>query len=681
MGEINLSLRGLLGKRKALDYVDKIIYPKLEELVESGKISGPELRKIRDLVRQRGVEVLEPQIRCLDEITINTVEQDAYLIEAALPITQNAEIRNIIKKSSKKEDFKKAVNVQKKLYKNLQGTQFEGIVPSPQFVNKRQRIMVTPYIEGTTLKEALDTASQEQKEQLLKSAIDDYAAFFSHINREEVSKKLNFPGDMQDFYLFFHDNNLDIDPLSPLFSLFRENIADELNEAGKYNIHGDWHPKNVLTNSRCVYLDWANAASNGFPEFDIGKLLTKSDINEALEEKLARYASQKLFENPEDREASARRFAKNQITQELLAVKRYLGRADGKQEDVRKKLEGMANVWHNSALRRIRKAVDEGMLSGAFLEEVVKTAPEAVSEVPDEGFKILKSKYNPNALMSQEAMHPATPLVDLIEEDSEESLKGIGKEISRRRFLQVGKDAAVPLAAAAAMGGSLLIKSEIEKMRESEEVLRDMQAGHLSNYNNHFKSIYSKAMADIITGKTKSSFEAGDPIVIQTAEENGLEPSLLIRIMNVNKVYAGLRTTLSKDNAPTVNILDPVSSKIYEEIDAEENLRKGTARLKQLLGKHDGSVEKALIDFYTPKMEFTTYGPLNEEAFLVTQEARKLAYNALTGVRYFDGMKMAGIVKPPEGFPTYQDIVSGDEGKSIKDIMEKLPGIGPLNIP
>lgn len=677
MGEINLSLRGLLGKRKSLDFVSKIIYPKLEDLVKTGEISSHELRKIRDLVQQRGIEVLEPQVRCLDEVTLNTIEQDSYLIEASLPLTQNAEVRNIIKRASKKEDFKTAVKVQKQLYKFLQGTEFEGTVPFPDFVNKRQRIMVTPYVEGSTLKEILDVSLPEQKEDALKKAIEDYAGFFSHLNKS----KARFPNNMADFSLFFQENYLDGKSDLPLLKLYKEEVGDELAENQKFNMHGDFHPKNILSNGSFVYLDWANAASNGFPEFDIGKLLTKADIDDETEERLVMYAAELLAENPEEQERSARVFTKNQMTQELVSAKRYLRRADDSAGEVKEKLQGMANVWFNSALRRIRKAVDEGMLSEKFLGEAVKTAPQEVEEVSEKEFRKLKATYNPNMMMSQEAMQPTTPLVELVEEDSEENLRGIGKEISRRRFLQRGKDIAIPGAVIAATGGSLLVKNRIDNAREKEEILKETQESYLSTYNDHFKSIYSKAMADLITGKTKNSFEIGDSIVIQTAEEKNLEASLLMRIMNVNKVYAGLRTTLSKDNAPVINILDPVSTKVYKDIDAKENLQDGAARLRKLLDKHKGDVEKAVIDFYVPSLEFTTYDPLDEEAYLVTREARKLAYNALTGVRYFDGMKIAGFVNPPENFPTYQEIVSTNEKPGIRELMEKLPDIGPLNIP
>lgn len=186
---LNLSLKEILGS-SYLKYLTEVIKPQLERLAREGRISPAQLRKIADLVEERGIDVLAPQLTCLDDITLNTLEPDGYVLEAVLPITDDVVIRNIVKKSSAKEDFDRAVKLQRKVHELLRGSELEDSVPDPSFVNKRGRITVTPYVEGSTLKRYLDGKKDEERELTLKRAIDDYVALFSELGRE---RDIGFP--------------------------------------------------------------------------------------------------------------------------------------------------------------------------------------------------------------------------------------------------------------------------------------------------------------------------------------------------------------------------------------------------------------------------------------------------------------------------------------------------------
>jgi len=319
--KINLSIRELLGERGHLDYLNKIIIPQIEAFGKEGKISASTLRKIKDAVKQKGVGILSPQLYCLDQITLNTIEEDGFIFDAILPITDNVSIRNIIKKSSGKEDYKRAVENQRKAREALKGTGYENAVPAPVFSNKRERVIVTPYVSGITFKDSL-MLNPDEKEKKLKELIDDYAGLFFQLNTPEARKRADFGEAMVDFNDFFIRNYLgrDMKGMEKIVELFGSEIGKDLNSARKSAIHGDFHGKNVISNGGFTYLDWANAASNGFPEFDISKLITKSDVDADLEQRLVEYAASRLYKTPEEQEESVRRFAKNQIVQELLSA-------------------------------------------------------------------------------------------------------------------------------------------------------------------------------------------------------------------------------------------------------------------------------------------------------------------------------------------------------------------------
>ena len=456
---MRLSMKRWLGKRDHV-YIRDVVYPRLEHLVQSGDVGGQEFSKIAALVRDRGIEVLLPEIRMLDTLTLNTLEDDGYLALATLHLTDTASIENIVKRSSTKEDYHRAVRHQRQVHEWFAGTQSEGTVPEPVFTNRKQRTLVTPFIHGMTLKDALHDADDAGRADMLRSAIAEYAHMYKELNtpherpayelpytwgRIKQSTKrlwmdvtgqsqdhLRFPDALKDFNTFFIEQYLD-GHRTDMAHVFAREIGDELNASRNHNIHGDYHAKNVLVNGRCAVLDWPNAAGNGFPEFDIGKLLGKADISLDQEMELADLAAQALFDRPEKQAASYRRYTKNQIAQGLLSAKRYLRRAEAAKEGDVVRLCDMATVIYNDTLRRTERAVTEEIVDMDMLT-LIRETPAAtqhfsVTYVPDEELEHLREQHNPYALMSQEHLQPTTPLARIAEVDTERLLRDVRGKI------------------------------------------------------------------------------------------------------------------------------------------------------------------------------------------------------------------------------------------------------------
>lgn len=659
---LNLSLKRILGS-SYLKYLEEVIRPQLERLAKEGKISPNQLRKIADLVDERGIDVLAPQVTCLDDITLNTLERDGYVLEAVLPITDEVIIRNVIKKSSSKEDFNRAVRLQWRVYDLLKGTELEGSVPNPSFVNKKQRITVTPYVEGRTLKRELGEDEDVIKEISLTDVIDDYVALFSRLRDRDIG----FPESIEDFNEFFIKHYLDgkTEGREKLAELFKRNFGDSLNRGRRYNIHGDLHVKNVLLNGRSVFLDWANAASNGFPEFDIGKLLTKADIGRDLEDRLVEYAAGRLFDTENDRRESVERYTRNQIVQELLGARRYLDKAEeAKSAENRDRLNNMALVYYNTAVRRIRKAEEKGLVDREFSEELSRYKPRnsnfTLEEISDEALKELKIKYNPNLLMSQENFASSTPLAN-ISLPAEDSIGRISRSLRFARLRRLGQIAALSLLGTASLFGAGAVVNyfkELKYERERELNYESSEENYArSSYAGIFDGAFRRLQRDILDDKIKNRLPLDSGIIDDVAKEQGIDPDLLRRIMRVNRVYGEIDWSDRPEarGIEDVNLLDPfVIDDIYKNpslsnlLDPLENLRLEAIRLASLLRENCGNVEKALTKFYTPRVDDglypgnnTKYGDArtnNARRRAVDDEVQDLVFNVRGGLGYaYDG--------------------------------------------
>jgi len=672
--------------------MDKVIFPALDNLVAEKKITDQKMKKISDLVNSMGIEVIEPKVRILDDITLNTVEPDGYVLETILSITDTVTIRNAVKKFSKKENFAAAIKNQRRVYNAIKGTKFEGKVPKPEFWNRSTRIMVTPYEDGMTVAESLEGKTASQKETILKGVTDDYVTFFGHLNKPEVKKKLKFPDSLQSFQHYIQ--NLYMDNYCGVLNVsFGEIFGSDLEKAKKWVIHGDFHPRNTILNGKNVHLDWPKAARNGFPEFDIGSLLRKSDISLELEEKLARYAAFKMFKNEGDMKASLSRYMKNQIKSDLVSARRYfLASLDEKSPELSTKLKNMATVWYNTGIRRTKRAIKLGILdkdfrkAETFLQRLLKRPPIAqnlfygnlytidedldrvpddkkVPVVSDDAYAHLKKFFNPNVNMTQENSLSSVPLTGMVVIDPEKSLKNIKKRNQFSKYKRWTK-----LAAACLLGISLVIgfgysisKTVKASNEKKAEMLENSYYRVRNMYQSLFENGFERVMTSLIDGKLTTRMHQNSSIIDKVAVEYNLRPKLIRTMLKVNRYYGGIQSSLNSEfiRVEDVNILDPFIAADYSNpvVDPIENLELGAKRLSNLINKH-GNEKDALIEFYAPmigdKSKSWPYGSgWDKKQFVyVREDVKKLAYTAMTEMAYSTdgGMQNIYLKIPPKDF-------------------------------
>ncbi|MBS3168701.1 lytic transglycosylase domain-containing protein [Candidatus Woesearchaeota archaeon] len=668
---LNVSLRKLLGE-KDIEYIQQVILPELRKLASEGKISPQQLTKIQQAVAQEGPEVLYPQLRFSDALTKNTLEEDGYIVEAELSLTEDRSIKHVIKRFSSKEEFDKTVDLESRLHQETKK------VPQPRFRNRKRRIVVTPYVEGGTLKDVLDNKSEEEKETILKETIDDYSLLYKQLNDPNskviISQGLlPFAQAFKRYYLGEENRRLE--------ELFSREIASELDEASKFNIHGDLHAKNILKNGGYIYLDWANAVSNGFAEIDLAKLLTKTDIPEVLEDRLAKYAAEKLYNSKKEQEASLRRYQKVQIVDNLLGAKRYLRRAKrSKDKSTKERLQNMANVWYNTALQKAEKAVNQGIISQELLEEIrispAKTSEYSTHEVTDKELEALRKKYNPHVLMSQE--NQSKPLTELVQESPEDPLNKIERKLKRAKRNRSFKTSALVAVSLTGLVAAGLLVHDYMKQRDLIEALNDRGSADVEEVKqerilDQYKGIFTKAYDDLkdkfIDGKVGNGFEIDEGTVEEVALKYGVDEGLIRRMLRVSRYYSGIQTM---DNSQLVrvkklNLMDPFAAHNWGhhptfgpdfkgKLDPVENLDYGVKRLKSLLDKHKGDVKLALLDFYSPFVSWRAGWPFNDlsdserEAIQILNE--EIAYNALKGMNgsYDAGLYPRYPRKVPNGY-------------------------------
>jgi len=656
---VSLPLRKTLGDKTCEDYLEQVVLPELERLGADGSISPQQLSKIANAVQDRGIDVLAADLRFLDAVTLNTVERDGYIAEASLQLTEDVAIRHIVKKSSSKEDFDTAVRVQKELCDLLEGTAYDGQVPALPFINRRKRITITPFVEGNTLKSLQGKYSEIYDIQRLEEVIDDYVGLYNVINTEEFKERLDLPERLADFNEYFVKAYSDD---SELAELFKQDIGNDLNAAKGSNVHGDLHGNNILVNGKIVYLDWASASSDGFFEFDLRKLLTKSNLDMKTEYELAMYAAEKLHEGDKDRQnKSFEIYVKNKILQELVAVKRYLKMASEAEGDLNaKKLKNMATVLYNDATRRVEDAKDRDIVSEEFLDAVRVNAPGVgdykVKNLWDSDYLKLKARCNPHQAMTQENASPV-PLVDIVEENTGADIAKIRKEIRKSKWKRAIYRVMLPvlglsMIAGVAVGAAVGAKNLEERRNEierQEDILFDSQLNMETIYRRNFTGAFEQAKNDIIDERVENGcYEIGDEIVDQIAEKYSLEPKILRNMLESNRLYGWQGVFRENERTSDVNILDPLlADRGFSFGDATinplENLDQGAVRLAELVAKHDGDMKAALSEFYTPQnidlgnmgssncpeCAYNFIDPENPHNEIIFKDIRKLVYSAM----------------------------------------------------
>lgn len=644
---LNLSLPALLGERGSLEYFRQVILPELEKLSRAGNLSPQELRKVRELVHKQGVSVLAPQMRCLDDLTLNTVG-DGYLVEAVLPVANGVVVKNVIKGAASREGFRNGVRNQRRVAHFLKDTEFVSAVPPVVYVNARRRVLVTPFVEGVLLKEKLDAVPAAEKKILLEGVISDYAHMFTVLNKEKLW--LNLPGNFEPMTDFFVAKYRGISP--KVVGVFDDVLGRSLLEAMWSVIHGDLHPKNIIADGRPVYIDWEHAVSNGFPEFDIGKLLSKASIDSVVEDQLVHAAAEMI--NPQNPGAFRLRYRQNKAAQGFFSARRYLDRAARvSDEKIRDHLEGLALVYFNQAVRSLDNP-DSGLVTG-----IHATAPTKLYVVDDHTLESLEHSFSPSALMSQEQLRPTTPLTDMITVNVDEELAGIGREIRVARRMQRLKRAGVVAALAVAGVG---IKFGLDYRVESQ--VGDVERRHYEErslelaqdlYKRIFRSGYHELAEKVTAGEVFSRFTESSPVIDAVAQKYGLDAALMRRMIRVNRCYADIDVVTINPRLKDILIFDPLITTWREGkksvLDPRQNLEEGAARFSLLMKKHNSDVEAALTDFYDPTLGSNFDASARDR---LKPDVARLVYNAQRGVSWASdgGIGSVYLVEPPRNAPS-----------------------------
>ena len=190
-----ISLRELLGDSAYLTYLRKVFAPNLRRLHTEGKVDPFELDKIQTAMARSPFSI-DIKVGVHNEITLNSAEPDGGLYDMTFSVG-GEEMRHVIKQSSGKEDFSRAVRNQRAVYEWLKGTDLEGAVPNPEFTNRARRIMVAPTVDAEPLKDVLVGLGDPEKESKIQGVIDDYVSLFRKINTERSQKRLRKPKSMR----------------------------------------------------------------------------------------------------------------------------------------------------------------------------------------------------------------------------------------------------------------------------------------------------------------------------------------------------------------------------------------------------------------------------------------------------------------------------------------------------
>ncbi len=685
-GALNLSLRELLG-RSYLPYLEQVVVPELERLTATSQVPSHVVAKVSSLVSEKGIGVLEPTAQSLDEVTLNTAGS-GYLVQAELRLTEDVSLRHLIKRFDG-EDFGRAVDTQQRIYRALVGTDLEGMVPEPTFVDPKERIMVTPFVEGGTLKEQLDQDSGNIfREAILKEVLQDYLDLSRRINQPEIKRDLALPGFKRPFATFFEQYYFggNVTDNEAFIELFTQEVTSELDRANDTVIHGDLHTKQVLRNGKSVFLDWPRAVATGYMEYDTAKLLTKADLPFGLEEKLARDFATKAYETEDERQASYRRFVKTKIMEELFGAKRYLRRAEKcNDKKTSKKLADMANVMFNSSIRIAQRATREGIVSPELAVGLLHNSPRtenySTAFIDDLQYHELKTRCNPHEGMSFENAAVPAPLETIVEDAKADNVgqikRAIRKAKRRRRYGPIAATLGVlAIGFAVAFGAQRHIDSRVEETRKittREASIDTWTFLSVTRYQDIFEDAFQAVTTDLASGKTTESLHMDDLIIEETAQKYGLEKRLLLGMLKVNRYHSGVDRSFRHEYLPNVNILDPIEG--YREtigrngvervgVNMHENLDSGAERIAGLIKKHEGNVDAALLEFYDPitytdsphretQLEMMSSHTTEEELVRTRRTQRQVAYSANHGM----GVDMPAVVgllylrTPPEHFP------------------------------
>ncbi len=631
MKPLELQLKEILGAKEYNRFADTVLFPAIQQLSESGKLGDSDLDKLARLTKTYGAGIFDVAATDVGDATKHNLS-DGFSIIAKYRLNDDLEFNLFVKKFSDKNSFQKGVTIQEKLVESLKGADMEGVIPDQVFQNKGKRIVMMPLVKAQTLNAVL---SEENKEELLKQTIAEYLKIVDHAEAKKVfvPPKRNFFGELwhddfklsslQNFDKFFAKN---FGADAELAESYNTHIGKRLNNYPTDLIHGDLHPGNILVNGRTHLIDWELAA-NGFTEFDLYKLFTKSRVSGVLEDRLLAYTVMKKEELRAKREkrqpaspathellfeASKTRYRLNQITQDLLTAERYSKNAqkDAKHHD---KLEKMALTAYNIALRNIEKAESEGILDSKFyirLESfAMKNKP--YHPVDDAEFAQLLMAYNPHTTLSQDNLvsHGTETSMPMNKESKQKNLEIIRKSLHKKDWGKIAKlgTAAALMFGIAGFGGVKYLHSENARAEMERKSMRDItERCYMSDFRMPYNTFIEAQLNDGIIpwayetqGKKrlrKLNLVKDSEVIKQVCDMHNLDHGLVVRMYRINAVFAGISNKGLQDIGN--NFLDPYRVTFTVEGNSEKydpifNLEEGAKRLSYMFDKY--KVDRSIV--------------------------------------------------------------------------------------
>ncbi|MEK6822515.1 MAG: phosphotransferase, partial [Nanoarchaeota archaeon] len=426
-------------------------------------------------------------------------------------------------------------------------------------------------------------------------------------------------------------------------------------------IHGDLHTNNVIVGDTVHIIDW-EYAKRGFMEFDLYKLFTKSGVEGDLEKRLVEYAAQRkdaVSKFPHFNRQCA--YNGNAITQDLFTAVRYLKRSDEAPTHKKERLEKMAVVSYNNALRRLDALRGYIEVREALEEHVAQSMPR-LRRLSDEEFARMNARYNPHSHVSQEnlltsdADLPKDAAID--EELKRHYLRTIKKNLRKRDWWTFAKRVlAAGVLVGAALGANTYMKNAEERRVQDAERMELLDRVYVSSFTSSYQTLVEAQLNGGLrqgyysierTPLRPVDYFGKDNLVKTTCARHNVPVRLVENMYSVNAVAGGSHE--SGAELKGLRLLDPYRQWNSDRIDPVRNLETGVTRLSSLFDKygvdrkkleqtlnvdgypavrdHQRSLVSALTEFYAAEKGNTTPYP---DDITIPPTVRKIVYNVLRG--------------------------------------------------
>lgn len=710
-------MQTFLGKNQFERFLKKTVFPDLERLVEQGEADDQTLKHHLKLFWDKGPSGLDLTMHYLDAPSTTTIEDDGFLGYAKLDIGNGNFLTYFVKQASSKENFRTGLRVQQEMSEFVKGTDYEGRIPAVMYSDKKKRIMITPFLSDETLKGHLTTLNHDEKISRLKKSIDEYVGLYNLMNDPQIKqtplvskakkiknlvfsyftknhsseKIIDFPVQLANFTTYFshrYSSNTE------LVDLFDKQIGSFLNSKANKNIHGDLHGHNeVLVNDKENYIDWPSATRNGFLEFDMRKKLVKADLSFEDEVMAAEYVATKASKTKEGQEDSFKTYALNRIAQGLYASEKYFTAGNTIYGATRNdKFKGMAFILYTDTTRWMDLAVKKGFITQELVDKLHENAPLDIDygrlrSTPDDWYNSHRETHNPYKLMSQENLD--LPPDTRSKFNPKKQINKAKEQLTVNYWNRLAKKIAIPVVASL-IGFATYTTihshnlSEEIKLANKRELVHEQEAA-LRSFNFAFEQSHKEQLLDIAADLIEP-VRARDTSIIAMAKKKGLNPNIVVNMLNNHRTYSGFETTLNNNKQPGVIVMDPLVMR--ERIIAEmyfstsavpknitpisifEEAEAGMDRLVQCIAKYDSlpdtlAIIGGLYDFYDmttlnlPPRIVKNNKPYFKPEFMdkVHETMADLVYSAIHGRGYgIDaGLHELFLCPAPSSFPRYED--------------------------